>query len=226
MGISIQIHLPEKLYLRDPEQTDLGRRIIDFSIKLIDELGFEKFTFKKLATAISSTEASVYRYFENKHKLLIYLVSWYWRWLEYQIDYQIHNVEDKKRIIELAIGVLADSIKYDPNFSHIDEVTLHRIVVEESSKAFLTKQVNKDRKDGLFGGYRNLCLKLASILSDYNPSYPYPKALASTVVEASHQQIFFAEHLPDLTNLQVEDEDTTQIAQFLEDLVFRVLEKR
>ena len=225
MGISIQIHLPEKLYLRDPEQTDLGRRILDFSIKLIDELGFEKFTFKKLATAIGSTEASVYRYFENKHKLLIYLVSWYWRWLEYQIDYQIHNVEDKKRAIELAIGVLADSIKYDPNFSHIDEVTLHRIVVEESSKAFLTKQVNNDRKDGLFSGYRSLCLKLASLLTEFNNNYPYPKALASTVVEASHQQIFFATHLPDLTDLKVQEEDTTQIARFLEDLVFRVLDE-
>ena len=225
MGISIQIHLPEKLYLRDPEQTDLGRRILDFSIKLIDELGFEKFTFKKLATAIGSTEASVYRYFENKHKLLIYLVSWYWRWLEYQIDYQIHNVEDKKRAIELAIGVLADSIKYDPNFSHIDEVTLHRIVVEESSKAFLTKQVNKDRKDGLFSGYRSLCLKLASLLAEFNNNYPYPKALASTVVETSHQQIFFATHLPDLTDLKVQEEDTSQIARFLEDLVFRVLDE-
>ena len=53
------------------------------------EIGFESFTFKKLAAKIESTEASVYRYFENKHKLLIYLVSWYWNWVEYRLDMEI-----------------------------------------------------------------------------------------------------------------------------------------
>ena len=49
MAVSIQIKLNEKLYLRDPQDTELGRKIIQESILLIDELGFENFTFKKLA---------------------------------------------------------------------------------------------------------------------------------------------------------------------------------
>jgi hypothetical protein len=65
MAITIQMKLNEKLYLRDPQHTKLGRRIIQYSILLIDEIGFEAFTFKKLADRISSTEASVYRYFET-----------------------------------------------------------------------------------------------------------------------------------------------------------------
>ena len=89
--------LSQKLCLRDPNQTELGQKILNHSILLIDELGFEGFTFKKLAKAIGSTEASVYRYFENKHKLLVYLVAWYWAWLDYTIDYQIHNIEDPRR---------------------------------------------------------------------------------------------------------------------------------
>src|SRR5690349_13984295 len=83
--------LSENLFIRDPQETELGRNIIQKSIKMIDKLGFEDFTFRKLALAINSTEASVYRYFDNKHKLLIYLIDWYWTWLEYQIDFQINN---------------------------------------------------------------------------------------------------------------------------------------
>ena len=77
----IQIQLNDNLYLRDPQETELGRNIVNNSIELIDEIGFEKFTFKKLATKIESTEASIYRYFENKHRLLIYLIAWYWNWI-------------------------------------------------------------------------------------------------------------------------------------------------
>eukprot|EP01031_Cornospumella_fuschlensis_P000390 gene390-492_t len=74
-----------KLFLRDPESSDLGRRIIRQAILLIAEIGFEEMTFRKLANQIGTKEASIYRYFENKHRLLVYLVAWYWQWLEYQL---------------------------------------------------------------------------------------------------------------------------------------------
>jgi AcrR family transcriptional regulator len=72
MDIQLQIKMNEKLFLRNPEQSELGKKIIMHSIQLIHEQGFEAFTFKKLAKAIGSTEAGIYRYFENKHRLLIY----------------------------------------------------------------------------------------------------------------------------------------------------------
>ena len=86
MAIGIKISLNNALYLRDPQATDLGQKIIQHSILLIDEVGFEAFNFKRLAISMGSTEASVYRYFENKHFLLLYLVSWYWEWVRYSID--------------------------------------------------------------------------------------------------------------------------------------------
>lgn len=225
MSVSIQIVLSEKLYLRDPEQTDLGRKIVDSGIKLIDELGFEKFTFKKLAIAIGSTEASIYRYFENKHKLLIYLVSWYWTWLEYLIDYQTHNIEDAERCLRIAIKVLANSSTYDPDFSHIDEVALHRIVVAESSKAFLTKQVDGENEEGLFQGYKSLAGKLSDIIHRVNPEYNYSKSLAVAAIENARKQMFFAQHLPSLTELSVLDGDTSEVALFLEKMMFATLGK-
>lgn len=223
MGVAIQIVLPAKLYLRDPEQTELGHKIVDHSIKLIDKLGIEKFTFKKLALEINSTEASIYRYFENKHKLLLYLVSWYWSWLEYLIDYETHNIANPVKKLRLAIQVLANSSNYDPNFSHIDEAALHRIVVAESSKAYLTKDVDGENEEGLFQGYKGLCGKLTEIVSAVRPEYPYPKALVITAIATSRKQIFFAQHLPSLTELRVVNGNNAEIADFLESLFFPIL---
>ena len=74
----LKVHIPDKIYIKDPESSVLGKKIITHSILLIDDIGFESFTFKKLGSEINSNESSIYRYFENKHKLLLYLTSWYW----------------------------------------------------------------------------------------------------------------------------------------------------
>jgi len=223
MPVSLKITVTENLYLRDPEGTDLGRRIVTASIELIEKLGFERFTFKKLAAHIKSTEASVYRYFENKHKLLTYLIAWYWSWLDYQIDYQTNNLTSGEERLKVTIRVLSESAQYDPTFSHIDENALHRIVVVESSKAYHTKTVDADNRDGLFQGYKSLCDKVAGIITAVRPGFTYPRALATTVIEAAHQQIFFAEHLPGLTEVRVQANDKSEIVAFLKDLVLRCL---
>jgi len=74
MFILADISIPEGLSIKDPLQSKLGRKIITHSIILLDEIGFEAFTFKKLAIKMGSNETSLYRYFENKHFLLLYLV--------------------------------------------------------------------------------------------------------------------------------------------------------
>jgi hypothetical protein len=48
MDLSIQIKLNNKLFLRNPEDTELGKDILKFSIVLIHKLGVEHFTFKSL----------------------------------------------------------------------------------------------------------------------------------------------------------------------------------
>ena len=68
----IQIQIDERVFIKDPCASGLGKKVIEHSINLIDTLGFEAFTFAKLAEKIDCTEASIYRYFENKHKLLVY----------------------------------------------------------------------------------------------------------------------------------------------------------
>ena len=219
----IQLVLSDKYFLRDPQHTELGVKIVRHSILMIDELGFEQFTFKKLAQAIGSTEASVYRYYDNKHKLLIYLIAWYWKWMEYQIDYRTNNVADARERLKLALQTVCRPVEEDPSFAHINEAILHRIVVAESNKTYLTKRVDEDNKEGLFRGYKDLCKRVADIVLELNPTYSYPHALVSTVLEAAHLQPFFAEHLPSLTEIKKGSDVHQQTYAYLEELVFTAI---
>ena len=220
----ISLTIKENYFLRDPQHTDLGIKIINQSIKMIDKLGFEQFTFKKLAKEINSTEASIYRYFENKHKLLMYLIAWYWKWLEYLIDYRTNNIEDAERKLSIALKTISEEVTFDPTFANIDEAALHRIVVSESNKTYLTKHVDEDNKEGLFRGYKDLCRFIANIIREYNPKYPYPHTLISTALEASHQQEFFAQHLPSLTEVKRDDPNMHEkIFSYLQHLVMSAI---
>lgn len=195
----LRLEMNTNLFLRDPQDTELGRKIIDQSIKMIDELGLEAFTFKKLSIQIESTEASIYRYFENKHKLLVYLIAWYWNWLEYKIEFETNNVQSPVDRLEIALRLVTEKKGHDQSFPSVDEPALQRIVIDESDKVYLTKQVDDDNKEGLFRGFKSLCKRIADIVKEINPTYNHPHALISTALQAAHQQIFFSEHLPSLT---------------------------
>lgn len=43
---SLKIGVNEKLYIKDPESSTLGKNIVGQSILMIDEIGFDSFTFK------------------------------------------------------------------------------------------------------------------------------------------------------------------------------------
>ena len=101
----LKISVPDKVFIKDPETSNLGKRIIEHSILLIDEIGFDAFNFKKLGTKIGSNESSIYRYFESKHKLLLYLSSWYWAWLEYQLVIETFSITDVHKKLEKAITI-------------------------------------------------------------------------------------------------------------------------
>jgi AcrR family transcriptional regulator len=223
VSTSIKIELNNKLFLRDPEQTELGRILVRESVLLIDALGFEHFTFKKLAQHISSTEASVYRYFENKHKLLLYLVSWYWNWLDYRLSYHTHNVTKATERLEIFIRILADNQIEDALNLQVDVNALSRIVILEASKAYLTKEVDTDNKDGLFQDYKSICHKMALVVLEINPAYPFPHALISTLFEATRKHIFFAQHLPSLTEVKVQEEGENNLVLFLNHLAFNAI---
>ncbi|HYC84661.1 MAG TPA: helix-turn-helix domain-containing protein [Chryseosolibacter sp.] len=219
--VKIHIDVDKKLYLKDPNSSVLGTSIIRESISMIDEMGFEAFTFRKLATRIGATEPSIYRYFESKHKLLLYLLAWYWNWMDYKLIFATANIQSPEERLKVAIKLLSEPIEQDPNFDHVDETALYRIVVSESPKAYLVKEVDAVNKEGLFLGYKRLCNRVASIVQEVNPKYRFPRALISTIVESSHDQKYFAEHLPSLTD--VTQSKLSSTTEFLTELVFRAI---
>ncbi|MFY8035834.1 MAG: TetR/AcrR family transcriptional regulator [Cyclobacteriaceae bacterium] len=221
---TLSFKLNEHLYLRDPQHTQLGQNIIQKSVEMIDRLGFEQFTFKKLAEEINSTEASVYRYFENKHKLLVYLISWYWHWIEYRIDLATSSLTDPKEKLNACLRLLAEEKKIDTAFEFVNEEALHRIVVAELDKAYLTKGVDNYNKEGLFVGFKSVNRKIASILSEINPSYAFAPSLVSTILVCSHQQLFFSEHLPSLTSIGINSERHNNLYQFMKNVVFNAIQ--
>lgn len=216
---NFQIRVNEKLYLKDPESSELGKRLIEHSIILMDEIGFESFTFKKLSEKINSTEASVYRYFENKHKLLIYLTSWYWAWIDYQVVLNTYSITNAVRKLETTIAIVSQTIKMDSAFEHIDEGKLFNIMINEYSKSFLTKEVDDDNKDGFFTIYKRVITRLKDAIMAVRPDYPFPASLASTVVESAMHQHFLKRHFRTITDCNEEIEPS----EFCKNLVLQTL---
>ena len=216
---NLKININEKIYLKDPESSALGKRIVENSILLIDEIGFDAYTFKKLGTKIGSNESSIYRYFESKHKLLIYLASWYWTWLEYQLVFTTNSIENTTAKIDKAINILTRTTTVDSNFSHINEVILKRIVINEYSKSYLSKEVDNENKDGYFLVYKRLVTRLHDMILAVDSDYPYAFSLASTVIDGALHQHFLKDHFTTISDLKASDAPTN----YFKDLVFKTL---
>jgi len=186
--LPIHIKINEKLYTKNPDSSNLGRKIISNSIEMIDELGFEGFTFRKLGVKIGSNESSIYRYFESKHALLVYLVNWYWSWIEYR--------------------------------SYVNEIKLHQIIIKESSKAYYTKDVDKENSKGYYKTYKRVVERVSDFVLAINPKFEFPHMLISTIIEGAQHQRYFSKHLPALTDFE---EGKNNIVRFYLDMVKKVV---
>jgi len=216
---NLKISVNDSLYLKDPESTELGRKIIEQSILLIDEMGFDAYTFRKLGDRIGSNESSIYRYFENKHKLLLYLSAWFWGWTEYHMVFKTHSILDSKDKLRTAIYMLTRDISIDNNFMHVNEEALFRIMISEFSKSYLTKEVDQENKEGYFTLYKRIILRLSDMMKEVNPKYPHTKSLASTVVEGALHQHYLTQHFKSITNCNSDFTPT----DFYTDMVFKTL---
>ena len=187
---NLKIQVNEKIFVKNPETSTLGKKIIQESIVLIDEIGFDNFTFKKLGEKIGSNESSIYRYFENKHKLLVYLTSWYWSWIEYRLVFSTANVENPFEKLKKAVTIVTEQIEDDQSTNHIDERILNRIVITEFAKTLHTKEVDEENKAGFFVIYQRIISRISKMVHDVNPSYKYPNSLVYTNVEGALHQHF------------------------------------
>ncbi len=223
MELQLNIKMNPILFVRDPETSELGRNIVKHGILMIHEIGFEEFTFKKLATSIGTTEASIYRYFENKHRLLVYITTWFWTWMEYQLIFHTNNIKDSKQKINTVINLLTFQEKDQFILEHVNKDILHKIVIAEGDKSYLTKHVTEDNRAMLFKPYKDLCHRIAQIFLEYKPGFQFPHSLATTLIETAHQQMYFKDNLPRLTDFG-NSKDMAMVVKYLCHLVYSSLD--
>jgi hypothetical protein len=216
----LNIAISPELFLKDPESSELGKKIVSQSIHLIDELGFEGFTFKKLSKQISSTESTIYRYFENKHMLLLYLTCWYWSWVEYNLVFGTHNIKSAKERLQIGLDIITKPVTEDNSFFHINEVLLHQIIISESTKVIYTKEVDKENEKGFYKVYKQIVNRLSAIIIEINPNYKYPHMLVSNTIDGALHQRYFAKHFPSLIDNK---KSIDCVSSFYHDLVFNAI---
>lgn len=222
MEFQVNFRLNESIYKKDPETSEVGRQIVRHSIDLIFELGLEQFTFKKLAADIGTTEATIYRYFENKHRILLYILNWYWSYMEFLVVFRLQNVTSTREKLKIILELLTADLPESSGLNDYNKKSLNQIVIAESSKAYLTKEVSEINKNQVFKPYKDLCAKISEVIHEYSPKYKFPKSLSTTIIEAAHQQQFFSSNLPRLTD-NAEQQSAGFTRRFIEDLLFKVL---
>lgn len=223
--IGIKFDLHNDLHIRDPQDTDYGQKLIGNAIILMDKVGFEQFNFKKLASAMDSNETSIYRYFENKHKLLLWIECWYWEWVNYLIDINLRNIEDSEKKLKIVIHNIVNASTESPLTSYINENILHKVIIKEGSKAYHFCDVDKENKSGFFSSYKFLVDRVSKIIKEVDPKFEYPRMLSSNLFEMANNQIYFAEHMPALTEIKNNKNKYDQLEHALVLFVDRLLDK-
>ena len=218
--LHINISIESSFYCKDPESTELGKKIVQVGIELMDQLGYEAFTFKKLGVEINSNESSIYRYFESKHAFLVYLVNWYWSWIEYKLVFATANIVSAEERLKKSIELLTEEVREDSSFTFINEVLLCKIINTESSKAYYTIDVDKENEKGFYKTYKRVVQRVCDFVLEVNPQFKYPHMLISTIIEGAHHQNYFSKHLPALTDVE---EGKNNIVEFYLKLTKSVL---
>lgn len=218
--LNIHLKVSPDFYHKNPESSNLGRKIISESIEMIDKLGFESFTFKKLAKAINSNESSIYRYFESKHALLVYLISWYWTWIEYKIILVTLNIKDIRTRLEKVINILTSYHNSDFEFiSFNNENLLSKIMNIDSLRVFYTKNIKLKNNKNHLQVYERVVKHASELVLEFNPNFKFPHVLVTTMIEGASQQYLFS---PTRRNKQ--DNEST-IILFYQDLILNTLRK-
>jgi hypothetical protein len=123
--------------------------------------------------------------------------------------------------LRTALTIISDDIVEDNGFEHINECYLQQIIINESSKSYLTKEVDAENKEGYFLVYKRVVKRISEMIKQVNPDYNYPASLASTAVESVLHQNFLRKHFLSITDCN----KTTHPREFVIDLVFNNLNK-
>jgi len=136
------------------------------------------------------------------------------------IQTKLENENSSTEKLKIAIDGILFSIKKNPEIDFIDEDILHRIMVSQADKVLRIKEVTEENRNGFFLAYKKVVKSIADIILEIEPNFPYARILASTLMEIPNQQLYYAENLPSLTNLQHNEENQYEIQKVMENMAF------
>ncbi|MFN5207896.1 MAG: TetR/AcrR family transcriptional regulator [Bacteroidota bacterium] len=219
MKLHFQVHIPSRMAQHDPSHSRTGLKILNTAIQLIADEGYESFHLSRLAEKADTVESTVYRYFENKHKLLLYISGWYWAYLDFSIDYETREMKAPAQILNKAIEMMAGK-NLPTNIDLIgDPLLIHRIMITEFSKIYITQMAQEDNKEGYFVYFKTFVNKIGNLLSAIMPGYKFPRSFAFLLVLGIYQQMHVAEKLPALSDYDQSEPLDEYISRFIKDLI-------
>lgn len=132
------------------------------------------------------------------------------------------NMDSGEKKLEKAIQLLTEEVKEDNSFTFINESTLNKIIIIESSKAYHTREVDTENEKGFYKTYKRVVQRVCDFVLAVNPKFEYPHMLITTIIEGAHHQRYFSDHLPSLTDCE---NGKNNIVKFYTQLVKDVLRK-
>jgi len=138
------------------------------------------------------------------------------------LGFSTTNIKSPEERLKKCIEILTQPVIEDNAFTYINEIILCDIIFSESQKAYHTINVDEENKRGSFLAYKSVVKRVSDIFLEIDPQFKYAHMLISTVIEGAHQQKYFAEHLPKLTDFTKEN---NTITSFYTEMVFNFLKK-
>jgi hypothetical protein len=130
------------------------------------------------------------------------------------------NIADPVEKLRNTIDTICNPLQTEIDHEYFTLQPLHEIIVEESLKAFLTKNVDMENENGLFSNYKRINDRLINNIKQINPDYQYANSLASVIINSSNHQRFLALHFPKLTDIRP---DGGNLSDFIFKLVLNTI---
>ena len=135
--------------------------------------------------------------------------------MSYLIDINTLNIEDPRRRLKIIIHSFVFASKENPAVDYVNESKLHNVVIAEGTKAYHTKDVDNENSKGFFLNYKSLAKKVSDVIIEIKPDFKYPFAFATNLFEMSNNHIYFAKHLPRLTDVHVDGDNANEVENML-----------
>lgn len=188
---AFKVKVNSGIYLKDPDTSAIGRAMVREGLVMMESIGLDQFTFKKLSEQIGSPESSLYRYFENKVNLLFYLLSAYWSWQEYRVVMSVLNMAPGKKKVHKAIEVILSTPDEQAQLDELPLAVLYRLAERESIRVFVQNNAAHAFPPEFFHSFDRLHGRFVTMLKEINPDYSCSEALISVLLDAIHLQKYF-----------------------------------